>query len=70
MAQTQPTTIQGESREAWLERLRSDPRVTFHRGSGKPFVSDLRVKEGTDLMWLLGRTDDEEDEVVDQDDGR
>jgi hypothetical protein len=52
--------------EAWIEKLRRDPRVVYHeRDPSKPlepFVPILEVTEPIDVLVLLGRRDDDDEE--------
>jgi hypothetical protein len=65
MAQRKPSDQPPEIDQAWLEQLRNDPRIVHHRQSStEPFVSELEVTPGLDVLELLGRRgdDDEDDE--------
>lgn len=64
MAQRKPNSIHEEPDEARLERLRNDPNVIIHHGSGTPFVQERWAKDGVDVLWLIGRTDDDDEDEV------
>jgi hypothetical protein len=61
MAQLKPEELRPETDDEFFERLRSDPRVTVHYGSGKPYASRLTVAPGLDVLELLGRRGNDED---------
>jgi hypothetical protein len=65
MAQNSSVDHDQESSEAILDRLMRDSEVVMHRGrSKKPFVSELRVTEGLDVLVLLGRYGEDDDKDV------
>ncbi len=66
MAQRKPIPERLEIDEEWLEQLRRDPAVVVHRRpTDAPFVSQLRVKNSVDVLELIGRYDEDDE----QDDG-
>jgi hypothetical protein len=47
--------------EAFFDQLRADPDVIVHyRQTTEPFVSELRVTAPVDVLWLMGRREDDE----------
>jgi hypothetical protein len=47
--------------EEFLEQLRNDPDVIVHyRKTTDPFVPQLRLTAPIDVLWLIGRRDDDE----------
>ncbi|MGH2534128.1 MAG: hypothetical protein ACRDJW_17815 [Thermomicrobiales bacterium] len=52
-----------EMDEEALERIRNDPRVIVHyQKTTEPYVSRLRVTPGLDVLELLGRRGDDDDD--------
>lgn len=46
--------------EAYREKLRNDPRVIVHkRTTTEPFVPQIILKEPVDVLWLIGRREQE-----------
>lgn len=64
MATTMKDLAQREIDETWLDELRRDPAVVVRqRKTSKPFVSPIRVVRPVDIRELIGRCDDDGDEL-------
>jgi hypothetical protein len=55
-----------ETDDEFLEHIRNDPRVIVrYQKTTEPFVSRFRVTPGLDVLELLGRRGDDEDDEED-----